>query len=69
MSALQFPSRMNKKTLLILEIVWITVGIICITAGIRLAINGGGSRIIVFLIMALVSFVFAWVRHRQRKKS
>jgi hypothetical protein len=60
---------MNKRSLLILEIVWIAVGIGCLAAGIKFAINTGGSRILIFLVMALVSFFFAWVRHRQRKKS
>jgi hypothetical protein len=60
---------MNKKSLLVLEIVWISVGIICIIAGIRLAIKTGGSGRFTFFIMALVSFVFAFIRHRQRKKS
>ncbi|MBA4322500.1 MAG: hypothetical protein C0408_06750 [Odoribacter sp.] len=59
---------MNKKSLLVLEIVWIAVGIICITAGIRFAVTDGGSRVLIFIIMALVSFAFAWLRHRQRKK-
>ena len=60
---------MNKRSLLILEIVWIIVGIVCLAAAIRLAFTAGGSRIIIFLLMALVSFAFAWARHRQRKKS
>ena len=60
---------MNKKSLLILEIVWIIVGILCIAAGIRFAIMTGGSRVFIFILMALVSFVFAWMRHMQRKKS
>jgi uncharacterized membrane protein HdeD (DUF308 family) len=60
---------MNKKALLVLEIVWIVVGIICIAAGIRFATTAGGSRVYIFLGMALVSFGFAWMRHRQRKKS
>jgi hypothetical protein len=60
---------MNKRSLLILEIVWFAVGIICIAAAIRFAIMTGGSRVLIFILMALVSFAFAWVRHRQRKKS
>ena len=60
---------MKKGSLLILEIVWIIVGIVCIAAAIRFAIIAGGSRIFIFLLMALVSFAFAWTRHRQRKKS
>jgi hypothetical protein len=60
---------MNKKSLLILEIIWIVVGFICIAAGVRFAIMTGGPRVFIFLLMAGVSFVFALVRHRQRKKS
>jgi hypothetical protein len=60
---------MNKRSLLILEVVWIAVGISCIAAGLKFAVNTGGPRVFIFLIMALVSFFFAWVRHRQRKKS
>jgi hypothetical protein len=60
---------MNKKYLKILEIIWIIVGSVCILAGARFAIKTGGSGVYIFIIMALVSFAFAWMRHRQRKKS
>ena len=60
---------MKNSSLLILEIVWIIVGIACIIAGIIYAISPGGARTFVFFLMALVSFLFATVRHRQRKNS
>lgn len=60
---------MNKKSLLILEIIWIAVGIVSLAAGTRYAITSGGSRVLIFLLMAVVSFTFAFIRHRQRKKS
>jgi hypothetical protein len=60
---------MNKRFLLVLEIVWIIVAILCIAAGIRYLIKFDGSRIIIFFLMALVSIAFAWIRHRQRKKN
>ncbi len=60
---------MRNKSLLVLEIIWITTGVLCIAAGIRFAITGGSSKIYIFGIMALVSFLFAWFRHSQRKKS
>jgi len=60
---------MNKKTILILEIIWIAVGIVCLAAGTRYAILTGGSHVFIFLLMAVVSFTFAFIRHRQRKKS
>jgi hypothetical protein len=59
---------MSNRTLLVLEIVWITVGVLCIAAGTRYAITAGGSKIIIFYVMALISFIFAFIRHRQRKK-
>jgi hypothetical protein len=59
---------MNKKALLVLEIVWITVGILSVAAGISYTIKNGGSRTLIFFLMALVSFVFAYIRHKQRKK-
>ncbi|MGC1392562.1 MAG: hypothetical protein WA816_16125 [Bacteroidales bacterium] len=60
---------MKNSSLLILEIIWITTGVLCIIAAIRFAITSGNSKIPVFALMALISFVFAWIRHKQRKKS
>jgi hypothetical protein len=60
---------MNKKSLLVLEIVWIAVGVLCIAAGISYAFKSAGPRVYVFFLMALVSFTFAFIRHKQRKKS
>jgi hypothetical protein len=60
---------MRKSSLIVLEIVWIATGILSLGAGIRFAITTGGSKVFIFAIMALVSFVFAWIRHKQRKKS
>jgi uncharacterized membrane protein YczE len=59
---------MRYSSLLILEIIWIAVGVLCIIAGIRFAITSGSSKIPVFALMAMISFVFAWLRHKQRKK-
>jgi hypothetical protein len=59
---------MKNSSLLILEIVWITTGILSVAAGIRYAINGGSNKIFIFALMALVSFAFAWMRHKQRKR-
>jgi hypothetical protein len=61
--------KMKNSSLLILEIIWIVVGLFCIAAGIRSAILTGGYHFLIFLIMAVISFGFAWVRHSQRKKS
>jgi uncharacterized membrane protein YczE len=60
---------MRNSSLLILEMIWIAIGILCIAAGIRAAITSGVSKVPVFALMALVCFVFAWIRDRQRKKS
>jgi hypothetical protein len=60
---------MRNSSLLILEIIWIVTGLLCVAAGIRFAITDGGSKIFIFALMAIISFVFATIRHRQRKKS
>jgi hypothetical protein len=60
---------MKNSALLVLEIIWIVTGLLCIAAATRLAINNGGSKIIIFALMALISFMFAWLKHKQRKKS
>jgi len=60
---------MRNSSLLILEIIWIVTGILSVIVAIRFAMTTGGSKIIIFALMALISFLFAWMRHRQRKKS
>jgi hypothetical protein len=60
---------MRNSSLVVLEIIWITTGILSTGAAIRLAFKGGNGRIIIFALMALISFVFAWIRHNQRKKN
>jgi len=59
---------MSKKYLLILEIIWIITGILCVVAGIRYIIRDSGKMFFLFPLMAIISFVFAWLRHRERKK-
>ena len=61
---------MIKRPNRILEIIWIITGILCIAAGIRLlVIKGYDNRILIFGIMAVISFFYAWFRHGQQKKS
>jgi superfamily II helicase len=60
---------MSKRFLLILEIIWIITGTLCVAAGIRYLIKDGGKMFYIFPLMALVSYLFAWIRHRERKKS
>jgi hypothetical protein len=59
---------MSKRFLLILEIIWITTGLLSIAAGIRYAIITGGNKVFIFALLAFISFLFAWLRHRERKK-
>ncbi len=59
---------MKNSSLLIMEIIWIAVGVLCIAAGTRFAITNGFSKVPIFALMTLVCFVFAWIRHRQRKR-
>jgi len=60
---------MRNNSLLVLEIVWIVTGILSTVIAVRIALTSGGNRIWFFLLMALISFLFAWIRHNQRKKS
>ena len=60
---------MRNSSLLAMEIIWIATGVLSVAAAIKFAIGSGGNRIIIFAMMGLVSFVFAWLRHKQRKKS
>jgi ABC-type Mn2+/Zn2+ transport system permease subunit len=60
---------MRNNSLVVMEIIWIVTGVLCLIAGTRLAFTGGSNKIPVFALMALICFVFAWLRHRQRKKS
>ena len=60
---------MRNSSLLVLEIIWIATGTLSIFAGIKFALTSGGSKIFIFALMALISFVLAWLRHKQRKKS
>jgi len=59
---------MPGKSNLILEIVWLITGFLCLAAVFRYLMNGYDRRILIFVLMAVVSFLFAWYRHRQRKK-
>jgi uncharacterized membrane protein YkgB len=59
---------MNKKYMLVLEVIWIITGILCLVAGFRYAAGSGGNRTFIFFLLATVSFLFAWFRDRERKK-
>jgi len=59
---------MKNKFLIILEITWIVVGILCLAAAVKFIIKTDTLKTLVSFFMALVSFAFAWLRHYQRKK-
>lgn len=60
---------MKNSSLLILEIIWWATGAASLAAAIRFAFTEGGSKTLIFILMAVVSFLFAWFRHKQRKKN
>jgi len=60
---------MNKRTLIILEVIWIVIGIFCIAAAIHNKITTGGERFLILLGMGILSFLMAYIRDRQRKKN
>lgn len=59
---------MNKKTVTILEILWIVIGIFCIAAAIHNKLSGEGERFLILIGMGILAFIMAYVRDRQRKK-
>ena len=60
---------MRNSSLLAMEIIWISTGVLSVAAAIKFAIGSGGDRTIIFALMGLISFIFAWLRHKQRKKA
>lgn len=52
-----------------MEIIWIILGIASIAAAVIYARGTGGPKVFIYILIAMVSFLFAWFRHRQRKKS
>ena len=59
---------MRNSSLLAMEIIWIATGTLCLVAAIKLAFTDGGKEIIIFALMALISFIFGWLKEKQRKK-
>jgi hypothetical protein len=59
---------MRNSSLLVLEIIWIATGVLSVVIAVRLALTSGGNRIWFFALMAVISFLFALIRHKQRKK-
>ena len=60
---------MRNSSLRILEIIWFTTAILSASAAIRSVIIKDGNKFFIFLAMSVISFVFGWIRHNQRKKS
>jgi hypothetical protein len=59
---------MNKKSLLLIEIIWIILGLMCLGIAIRETVINGPGRSWLFFVMAAAAFVLAWLRDSQRKK-
>ena len=59
---------MNKKSLLLIEIIWIILGLMCLGIAIRETVNNGIGRAWLFYVMTAAAFVLAWIRDSQRKK-
>jgi hypothetical protein len=59
---------MNKKSLLLIEIVWVILGIACLAIAVREIIINGLGKAWLFLVMSAVAFILAWMRDSQRKK-
>ena len=60
---------MNKKGILVIEIIWIILGLFCLGIAVREMTISGFSRAWLFLVMSVVAFALAWIRDRQRKKA
>jgi hypothetical protein len=59
---------MNKKSLLLIEIIWVILGMMCLGIAIRETVLNGISRAWLFFVMAAGAFLLAWIRDSQRKK-
>jgi hypothetical protein len=59
---------MNKKSLLLIEIIWILLGLMCLGIAVRETLASGLGRAWLFFVMAAAAFVLAWLRDSQRKK-
>jgi len=59
---------MKTKPLFFLEIVWLTVAVFCVLAGIRKTYFEGFKESYLFFIMAGISLFMYYYRRNQRKK-
>lgn len=60
---------MNKKALLVLQVAWIAIGLMCLWAAFHNTVKGTGERTVIFALMGVASFVMAYFRYIQRKKN
>jgi hypothetical protein len=58
---------MNKKYVIIVEIVWAIIGLACLAISAREFLNNG-KQAWIFLVMTVFSFTLAGLREYQRKK-
>jgi hypothetical protein len=59
---------MNRRSLLLIEIVWIILGTACLAIAIREIVINGFGKAWLFLAMSAVAFILARMRDSQRKK-
>ncbi|MRR18646.1 hypothetical protein EG827_00495 [bacterium] len=59
---------MNKKSLLLIEIIWIILGTVCLGIAVREISANGLKSGLLYLVMAAGAYALAWVRDSQRKK-
>lgn len=59
---------MRNRLSFILVIVWIFTGFLCLGIGVREFILRTENNYLIFFIMAIVAFGFAWFRYKQRRK-
>lgn len=56
------------KTLKILEIMWFTIALLAVAAGVYQWITQSFTESAGYFIIALLAFAFGFVRHKQRMK-
>ena len=59
---------MNKKSLLLIEIIWIILGTVCLGIAVREISANGLKSGLLYLVMAAGAYALVWVRDSQRKK-
>ena len=59
---------MNKTTLIILEITWIIIAVLCFVAAVHSRVNDGGNRFYLLMGMGVIAGVMAYIRDTQRRK-